>query len=105
MSETIFPDGVYCDEHVFDDNNRITKIAIDLNRFTQWANNHADEKGYVRLIVSSKRDKSGLYAKLDTFKPNGTRAQTPQPQGDYSQSAQQEQHVQSSLPAYVDVPF
>jgi hypothetical protein len=45
------------------------QIGFNVSKFSQWAIEHKDEKGWVNTTI--KRSKNGnIYAELDTWKPN-----------------------------------
>lgn len=69
MPDVIFTAGMFCDEHEFSDNNKITKLSFKVEQFKQWLDQHTNDKGYVNVIVG-KSQGGKLYGKLDTWKPS-----------------------------------
>lgn len=70
MSEIILVDGMFCDEHKFNDGGSITKLSFNVEKFIQFLNQHANEKGYVNIDVARSQQSQKLYGKLNQWKPN-----------------------------------
>lgn len=43
-------------------------LSVHLDTFTEWAREHLDEKGFIRLDLKEARADKALYLALNTFK-------------------------------------
>ena len=71
-------------------------VVINTEEFAAWMYNNVDENGQVKLNICESKRTGNLYAKLDTWKPNGggpTRGRpgSQQPQRQYQQQQRQQQ--------------
>lgn len=99
-NDTIFADGMFCDEHKFNDGGSITKLSFNVQKFVEFLNLHANEKGYVNIDVAKSKTSQKLYGKLNQWKPNNPQGgYNGQQQGNYNQDTQYaNQHDQSQPP-------
>lgn len=84
-NELILVDGMFCDEHVFDDGGIVTKLSFNVRKFTEFLNTHANEKGYVNIDVTKSQKSGKPYGKLNQWKPRN----------DGNQQSNQNQEAQS----------
>ena len=52
----------------------VCNISIKADEFDKFVKENTNEKGYVNLQVLKSKDKSTLYAVLDTFEPKASTA-------------------------------
>ena len=68
MAETIYPKGMRLWPPRDNAPDFIKgSLTVHMDTFTEWAQEHTDEKGYVRLDLKEGRD-GALYLALNTFK-------------------------------------
>ncbi len=93
-NEVILVDGMFCDEHKFNDGGSITKLSFNVQKFVGFLNLHANEKGWVNVDVARSKTSQKLYGKLNLWKPNSQQSQQ-SPQGGYN-GQQQGQYSQNT---------
>jgi hypothetical protein len=80
MTDKIFIDGMFTDEHKFDNGGEIIKLTFT-DAFMEYyeANKTVNGKGNMQLKVDLKRGKESkaLYAELNTFVPKAQVAEAP----------------------------
>ncbi len=83
---TVFADGTFLREKTFNDGGSVINLSISVDKFTEFLKKYKKEDGFVRLVISKKRnpdEKSSHFMKLDTFVPQakngGVIAPKPQP--------------------------
>jgi hypothetical protein len=74
MAEQIFPEGM----RLWPPHERAPEfikgnLSVHVETFTQWAQQHTDAKGFVKLDLKESRDKT-LYLALNTWKKDETRS-------------------------------
>ena len=78
MSETIYMNGVNGKKTMYG-----TKVSINVERFIEDLKKHKNEAGYCNIVIKDRKapDKFGnnVYATLDTWKPDPTKAKTSRP--------------------------
>lgn len=68
----VFVSGLWIRKLQFADGGSILKLNVKADRLIAWLNQHANEKGYVNIVVQEKRtpDEYGTHsAHLDTWRP------------------------------------
>jgi hypothetical protein len=76
MSEQIFPEGM----RLWPPHERAPQfikgnLSVHLATFTEWAQQHLDAKGFVKLDLKEGRD-AKLYLALNTWKKDDARSDT-----------------------------
>ena len=71
MSNQIeFASGVYFDRHEKAPDFVAGRLSVNVSKFIEWIEQQErSEKGYVNMQVLRKRDGTGYYVALDTWKP------------------------------------
>jgi hypothetical protein len=71
MSDKIvFASGAYFDRNDKAPDFVVGRLSVNVDKFVAWlAEQERSEKGYVNMQVLRKRDGSGYYVALDTWKP------------------------------------
>lgn len=99
MSEQkTYLDGFIIKEKTFNNGNTILNVAINAEQLVRFVNEHADERGWLRIGISKrlKPSEKGVThcAWLDTWKPNQDR--NPPPARTHEQQPQNYQQQPTS---------
>ncbi len=79
MSNIEFASGAYFDRNEKAPDFVVGRLSLNVDKFAAWlAEQERSEKGYVNMQVLRKRDGTGYYVALDTWKPQAKQAQ-PEP--------------------------
>lgn len=69
-NDTVFADGVYFNKKHENAPDFVKGgVGIEVDKFVAFLQKHRGEDGRVSLDLLQKKDKSGLYFKLNTYKP------------------------------------
>lgn len=75
MAEKIYVPKCSAKEKTFDDGGSLIKIGVQVDALVEFAQAHANERGYVNLVVQKRREPSAYgdthTVYLDTYKREG----------------------------------
>ena len=74
--EKIYAKGLFAKRNEKAPDFVVCSLSVKTDDFTQFLKENTNEKGYVNLQVLKSKDKSTLYAVVDTFEPKASTAST-----------------------------
>jgi hypothetical protein len=74
--EKIYAKGLFAKRNEKAPDFVVCNISIKADEFDKFVKENTNEKGYVNLQVLKSKDKSTLYAVVDTFEPKASTAST-----------------------------
>jgi hypothetical protein len=74
--EKIYAKGLFAKRNEKAPDFVVCSLSVKTDDFTQFLKENTNEKGYVNLQVLKSKDKSTLYAVLDTFEPKASTTST-----------------------------
>jgi hypothetical protein len=82
QSDRVFADGLFYTEKE-NSYGKIGKLAISVDKFIEFLNEHKDERGYVRVDILERREPTEdktHYGILNTYKPKQESSERPRTQ-------------------------
>jgi hypothetical protein len=111
MADKIFPKGLWVNKpHEKAPPYIIANITIDMNQLNEFARNHADTEGKIRLVVKHSENTGNYYPELDTYRRDNSQQQPqrqqPAPMPTFQAPAQQPaQQPQQGQDLQEQIPF
>ena len=70
--ETVFAKGMFVTRREEAPDFVVCSVSFSVSDFIEFMNVHVNNNGYVNVDVLMKKDKTGMYPKLNNFKPQKT---------------------------------